>query len=274
MRTLAIEPHEELRPYVLSYRIVEDLTGQYAGEPIWTCPEPVGVLSVNFGRPSFHESGKTHPNVGLLGIQTRVRQWTSQTETLFVMAMLTVPGMLLLFPYVGGDSADNLLDVADVWGDRESQRFSGRFPDKWAPAMMKDAMDTMLLAIIFGNTDRKKIQRLDMYQALVAHQRVDLACEYLGISPRSMQREFRRHLGVSPKQLLSLQRLQHSLKINVGEVPEGHGAGFSDQAHEIRTWRKYLDCTPGHYKEMGRSALATSFNLAIDAPSDQPIFYL
>ena len=274
MRTLALEPHRQLRPYVLSYQIVEDLTGNYVGEPIWTCPEPVGVLTVNFGRPSFHESGKAHPTVGLLGIQTQVRQWRSQTETLFVMAMLTIPGILLLFPHVGGESADNLLDIADFWGDRKTNRFRGRFPDTWDPRAMKMAMDKLLLDYVALDSNWKTLRRLNMYQSLTTHQRIDLASGQLGISSRSMQREFRRHLGVSPKQVLNLQRFQRSLKANVGAVPKNPATGFSDQAHEIRTWRKYLDCTPGHYQAKDRSLIARTFASEIDAGCDQPVFYL
>jgi AraC-like DNA-binding protein len=274
VRTLSLAPHKLLRPYVLSYHIVEDLEGKHAGEPIRTCPEPIGVLSVNFGRPSFHESGKAHPKVALLGIQTRVRQWVSQAETLFVMAMLTVPGIFALFPEVGGESADNLLDIADFWGDKETNRFSGSFPDKWEPDTIKAAMDNILLDATFGDSNRKKVRRLNMYQSLMTHQRIDLACEHLGMSSRSMQREFRQHLGISPKQLLNLQRFQHSLKVNAAGVQESLDTGFSDQAHEIRTWRKYLDCTPGRYKAKGRSIIASSFASKIDVSSDQPVFYL
>ncbi|MEO0855095.1 MAG: AraC family transcriptional regulator, partial [Cyanobacteria bacterium J06648_11] len=66
MRVVAIEPHPHLRPYVLSYRIVEDISGECTGSPIWTCPEPIGILSANFGRCSYHESGEIHPKIGLL----------------------------------------------------------------------------------------------------------------------------------------------------------------------------------------------------------------
>ncbi|NER84128.1 MAG: AraC family transcriptional regulator, partial [Leptolyngbya sp. SIO1D8] len=104
MRIVAIEPHHQLRPYVLSYRIVEDKLGEFAGKPIWTCPEPIGVLSANFGKCSYHESGEIHPKIGLLGVQTRTRQWISQPETSFVMAVLTVSGMMTLFPAIGQDS--------------------------------------------------------------------------------------------------------------------------------------------------------------------------
>lgn len=52
MRIVAIEPHLQLRPYVLSYRIVEDNLGEVAGTPVWTCPEPIGILSANCGKRS------------------------------------------------------------------------------------------------------------------------------------------------------------------------------------------------------------------------------
>ncbi|MEM8857483.1 MAG: AraC family transcriptional regulator [Chloroflexota bacterium] len=272
---MAIEPHHQLRPYVLSYRIVEDKLGEVAGTPIWTCPEPIGVLSANFGKRSYHESGEIHPKVGLLGVQTRTRRWISQPETLFVMAILTIPGMMTLFRDIGQDSADNLLDVAGLWGERKAGEFWRSLPHELRLDDVKSAMDGWLLNLLSAAPVSIRERRLQLHQALTSNKRIDKACEQLGITPRTLQREFQRHLGVSPKQLLNLHRLQRSIRANVEPVFRSPMQEFADQAHEIRAWRRYLSRTPGRYRTENRSVLAEAFTSAAQRVNlDPTIFYL
>ncbi|EKV00196.1 DNA-binding domain-containing protein, AraC-type [Leptolyngbya sp. PCC 7375] len=275
MRILAIAPHPQLRPYVLSYRMVEDKLGEVAGTPIWTCPEPIGVLSANFGKRSYHESGEIHPKVGLLGVQTRTRKWISQPETLFVMAILTVPGMMILFPDIGPDCADNLLDVAGLWGERKAGEFWRCLPHKLHLNDVKSAMDGWLLNLLRAVPVSVVQRRLQLHQVLTSNRRIDIACEQLGITPRSLQREFQRHLGVSPKQVMNLYRLQRSVRANVETISQRPLQDFADQAHEIRAWRRYLSRTPGRYSPENRSMLAETFASSAQGVSlDPTIFYL
>ncbi|MEM8605320.1 MAG: helix-turn-helix domain-containing protein [Cyanobacteria bacterium P01_H01_bin.121] len=275
MQIVAIEPHPQLRPYVLSYRIVEDKLGEYAGTPIWTCPEPVGILSANFGQRSYHESGVMHPKTGLLGLQTCSRQWLPQSETLFVMAILTVPGMMALFPNTGPDTADRLLDVADIWGQRRANEFWHCFPHELHLDAVKSAIDGWLLNL-FNTAPISVSQRcLQLYQVLMSHKRIDTACRQLGITPRTLQREFQRHLGISPKQVLNLQRLQGSVKANLGAASPNLLQEFADQAHAIRTWNRYLSRTPSCYGAEHQSDLARVFAASAQRVSRDPtIFYL
>ncbi|MEM0981568.1 MAG: helix-turn-helix domain-containing protein [Cyanobacteria bacterium P01_H01_bin.58] len=275
MRIVTIEPYPHLRPYVLSYRIVEDIPGDFAGTPIWTCPEPIGVLSANFGKRSFHESGAIHPKVGLLGVQTRTRQWLSQPETSFVMAILTIPGMMTLFPAIGQDSANNLLDVAGLWGERRADQFWRCLPHKLEHDDVKSAMDGWLLAFL-GTAPISTRQRcLQLHQALRSNQRIDTACEQLGITTRTLQREFQRHLGISPKQVMNLYRLQRSVTANVAAVSQSPMQEFADQAHAIRTWRRYLSRTPARYGTEDRSVLAQAFAASAQRVNlDSTLFYL
>ena len=273
MRIVAIAPHHQLRPYVLSYRVVEDQLGEFAGIPIWTCPEPIGVLSANFGKRTYHESGEIHPTVGLLGVQTRARKWISQPETLFVMAILTVPGMMTLFPNIGQESANNLLDLAGLWGEQRAGEFWRCLPQDLHLNDIKSAMDGWLLNLIGAVPVSVRERRLQLYQALMSNQRIDTACEQLGITPRTLQREFQRHLGISPKQVLNLHRLQRSVKANA--TPQESLPEFADQAHEIREWRRYLSRTPGQYRTENRSILAEAFAAAAQQVSlDPTLFYL
>ncbi|NER81292.1 MAG: AraC family transcriptional regulator [Leptolyngbya sp. SIO1D8] len=116
---------------------------------------------------------------------------------------------------------------------------------------------------------------MQLHQALTSNKRIDTACEQLGITPRTLQREFQRHLGISPKQVMNLHRLQRSVRANVETISQSSLQEFADQAHEIRTWRRYLSRTPGRYCTENRSALAKAFASSAQQVSlDPTIFYL
>lgn len=88
---------------------------------------------------------------------------------------------------------------------------------------------------------------------------------------RQLHRLFHRHLGIGPKLLADLERLHSSLR----GVQTGYGdplAGFSDQAHQIRIWRRRLGVTPGTYAGEVRTPMATYFSS--DSNRDGPAFYL
>ncbi|MCZ7171453.1 helix-turn-helix domain-containing protein, partial [Salmonella enterica] len=75
------------------------------------------------------------------------------------------------------------------------------------------------------------------------------------VDRRQLHRWFERHLGLGPKQLMDLERLQSSIQA----VQRGDGdalSGYSDQAHQIRNWRRRLARTPGGYARGGPSPLA------------------
>jgi len=90
------------------------------------------------------------------------------------------------------------------------------------------------------------------------------------VNRRQLNRWFERHLGLGPKQLMDLERLQFSIQA----VQRGEGdalSGYSDQPHKIRSWRRRLAQTPGDYARNGPSPLAEYFGRL---PDDAPAFYL
>jgi transcriptional regulator GlxA family with amidase domain len=76
---------------------------------------------------------------------------------------------------------------------------------------------------------------------------------------------FHRHLGVSPKQLADLERLQSSLK-GVQTGSRDPVQGFADQAHQIRNWRRRLGVTPGAYAHAPHTPMADHFGADSTVP--------
>jgi len=82
--------------------------------------------------------------------------------------------------------------------------------------------------------------------------RVEQLAELAGCSPRTLQRRFRRHLGVSPKWVLARFRLQEAA-LALEQDPDVDLAelavrlGWYDQAHLTNDLRRMLGETPARY---------------------------
>jgi AraC-like DNA-binding protein len=82
--------------------------------------------------------------------------------------------------------------------------------------------------------------------------RVDDICRRYGISPRSLQRLFRRYVGVSPKWVLQRYRL-HEAAARLAEPPPRSWAevatelGYFDQSHFINDFTAAVGLTPAQY---------------------------
>jgi AraC-like DNA-binding protein len=249
-------PSSTLHPYVSGYWRVSDRAGAYRGRPIDTAPRPGAVLTVNIGQPNRSSDGDLTPTLSLLGVQTQARSWRSDFDTDFIMALLTPLGLARLFPGCASGVANSRVDAGSVVGDRAAAALLNEASAR--PDSLVAALDEWLLARL---TAARVTGSIDLFQAasreLANASRVSVAAETLGVTRRHLSRLVREHLGIGPKELLDLHRLDRSLSA-VQAGCEG-GAGFSDQAHQIREWRRRLRTTPGRYARGGRSPLAETF---------------
>jgi AraC-like DNA-binding protein len=69
---------------------------------------------------------------------------------------------------------------------------------------------------------------------------------------------------------MDIERLHSSVRaVQRGEADVM--AGYSDQSHQIRSWRKRLDVTPDSYRRSVRSPMVASFGRSCE---EAPSFYL
>ncbi len=270
MRIVALEPSPAITRDVASYVIVDDRFGAMGHERVRTAPTPNAVLSVNFCHRSRDDRGRVHPQVGLLGLQSSARTWFAGASTLFLMVLLRPPGAIALLDGAGGSTRDELVDFASVFGAAEAATFvdvaervvfggEGSVPiDRW----------------LTGLLDRRAPARtLRAYDHLRQTHRVDAAAAAMGVSARSLERWFRKSLGVGPKELLGLERLERSILAAQGIRTPTTAAGYADQAHEIRTWNRYVGQSPGRYRAQGPSVAGQRLNGALPSEA-RSVFYL
>ncbi|HYE53168.1 MAG TPA: helix-turn-helix domain-containing protein [Azospirillaceae bacterium] len=260
---------------VTGYWFVEDLAGEHRHRPVATAPVAGAILTVNLGRSNAMVGGPVVPRVALTGVQTVGRNWQSCTDTYFVMAMLTLPGLARLFPGAGEWAADTVLDVGALVGDGPARALDAAVSAAWEPRRIAGCVDAWLTSRLARTPVPLEPGR---YAAacgmLAAGEPVEAAARHAAITRRQLHRWTRSHAGVSPKQLADIARLQASL----GALQSRRGdplQGYSDQAHQIRSWKRRLGITPGAYAAQERSVLAESFGRhRADDPEGALPFYL
>ena len=124
------------------------------------------------------------------------------------------------------------------------------------PGIEADVMATRIEAFLLeekGRKVRQESQVLACQEALrdadIAN--VDMLCERVGISRRSLERLCCRHFGFAPKMLLRRQRFLRSLAQftvmggeNWSRALDGQ---YYDQAHFVRDFRAFMGTTPSEY---------------------------
>jgi AraC-like DNA-binding protein len=80
--------------------------------------------------------------------------------------------------------------------------------------------------------------------------RVSSLAAAVGWSSRQLERRFRQQIGPSPKGVAQILRLQRVLGLQEGGLPwteAALAAGFADQPHFDRTFKRMAGCTPSHF---------------------------
>jgi AraC-like DNA-binding protein len=82
--------------------------------------------------------------------------------------------------------------------------------------------------------------------------RLEDICQAAELSPSYLIRTFKQHYGMTPHAYLlnrRIQRSQHWLRQGLDLAEIALAAGFADQAHFQRTFKRQLAATPGQYRD-------------------------
>jgi AraC-like DNA-binding protein len=122
------------------------------------------------------------------------------------------------------------------------------------PAAGMDALEEWFVAVGPVRRDGAGIvdDAVDLIAARTDLTRVDALAADLGVTVRTLQRRFDRHLGVGPKWVLRRCRIQDALGVieSGGEVDWAQlavGLGFADQSHFTNAFTALVGVSPGEY---------------------------
>lgn len=242
--------HPDLSPWIERYWTVR-----------WDLPAGTSYTSTVLTHPSVHlsvESG-TGPRHGYAMPAALLHGVVSRTFTVELTGTGRVFGVKFrpggFGAFTGRDVAsltDRVVPLDDVFGDaaRDLQRDVLAADDDEATRIV-DAFLLERRAV----PDERYEQLLDIVAGMLADRElvtVQAVTERFGVTPRTLQRLFRRYVGVGPKWVLQRFRLHDAqLLLESGEAPDlatlAAELGWSDQAHFSRDFHATVGAPPGRY---------------------------
>jgi AraC-like DNA-binding protein len=151
---------------------------------------------------------------------------------------------------------DQVVSLTDLWG-RDAALLEEQVCQAGDPVQSIAAVEVFLTGRLQNIRPLHPlvavaVQQLRLQQGTTG---VQVLCRQLGIGERQLERLFRQYIGLSPKQFASLVKLQHTLKLLQNKTGTGqltgitYAAGYYDQAHFIREFKKQAGMLPSQYLE-------------------------
>ena len=117
------------------------------------------------------------------------------------------------------------------------------------PAKVKVIEEFLVSRMIAITPDMLVVKALNLIYARNGNIRITELCAQLNTSQSPLEKRFRKVVGASPKKFASVVRLKNMLKGD-GNIPltqRGLDAGFYDQSHFIKEFKRFTGDTPENY---------------------------
>ena len=175
------------------------------------------------------------------------------------------PGLASTFLGVPASELLNCsVPLSDLWGNGKSDRYA-RIADEPSLSARMSAMQTALLERLANSSPVDKATSAAVHWISRHPQaRVEQLSQWLGLSPRQIQRRFVAAVGYGPKlfqSVLRFQRLLHlaasaSVQENLAHLSAE--AGYADQSHMAREVQRFSGRPPSVSLRSASSALRLS----------------
>jgi AraC-like DNA-binding protein len=213
------------------------------------------------GRPPFVQEVLPHPCVNLVfepgaalvhGVKTRLDAHRLEGLGCAVGTKFRPGGFSGLVDRPVAELTDRTLPLPEAFGAEAARELA---PAVDAPPDARIAVVEVFLRRRLRTPDPDAVLAGEVVAALLAagpDARVAAVAAAHGLSPRTLQRLFRRHVGVSPKAVLTRHRQQAAAeRVATGEPPAwaelAQELGYADQAHLTRDFRSATGRPPGRY---------------------------
>jgi AraC-like DNA-binding protein len=243
-------PPPALRPWV---RRLWELDGSASPQRIL----PDGCTDVLFQWQAGGEAMTTR----VVGVMTRalVTELGPRTRVLGIRLQPWAVREVLGIP--GGELRDRAATLEDVWGARGRSLLQA-LANAGAARAQRSLLEAALLRLLLSTSHpppRAVPAAVALLEATPGSLSVRALTREVGWGERRLERAFEAHVGVSPKGLARIFRMQKAVQ-GLDRSSDGDlaaDAGYADQAHLIRDFRALTGLTP---RQLAAERVSDSFN--------------
>lgn len=251
---MQISPPKHLAPFIRHYIFLENKGNDIKNLRLFTDGSAGLILSATMNLYS-HFSEERMPTSFFYGTLNTYKDFYSKGKFSFIAVVFPPYFLNLLLKTSAKEIRNQIISVEDVLKDRLSS-FQEKLFNKTNPRSIIDDLNTFFAKFLSEQVGYD-------YEFVAIIQRYILQCKgsvsssdlerFTGYSERHLERKFNDYMGISPKKYSNIIRLHYFLSlINQGINKENmtvisYHAGYSDQSHLIREFKKSVGLTPGQY---------------------------
>ncbi|PIF32369.1 AraC family transcriptional regulator [Flavobacterium sp. 9] len=195
------------------------------------------------------------PDSFLYGQLNGFKDIYSHDEITLIIVVFQPSGIHQLLGIPANEFLDSIISIDDVFGE------NGLILQEKLSEQNKNQTRIELLNHFFSNLISKKLESnqlivnssLDFIISNKGHFSVAQLVKYTGYTERHLERKFKESIGLNPKKFGNVVRLHHFLKLLKDKPADTnltticYDAGFSDQSHLIKDFRKHTGISPKEY---------------------------
>lgn len=253
MEYRTIEPGEDIAPFVKCYWTLE---GPNEAAPTRQRIVPDGCMEMIFHHGDLFRQYMDErnfiiqPRCFVFGQVTRPLE-IEPTGRVGIFSVRFMPGGFKPFATIPVTEMENrAVPLGELFGE-EAMQLEKRVLSARPSADKIKIIETFLLAklVAKNNIDNIVRESVELLLESKGHPTVDELSDQLGISRRQLERKFSSMIGLSPKQLAKVVRLQATLKmLKDGQFTSLTSAAYEgqyyDQAHFIKDFKEFTGMSP------------------------------
>lgn len=237
----SVSPSAGLRDRVVAIDVIDQVGGQAC-----VLPSTSAVLGLQV-------HGRVEADAGLLsvagvtGIQSGARRYGYVGPTVSLLVRFTPQGASCL-GVPASELADRSVALDELLTPARAREASERLCEASDTAARVKVVEGLLLGLEWAPD--LLVERALQLLGAGPHEGslVAAVARTLGISERQLERRFLARVGITPKRFASLRRFEQAVALARGSASLTEvalAAGYYDQSHFIREFRRFAGATPG-----------------------------
>lgn len=251
---MQISPPKHLAPFIRHYIFLENKGNDIKNLRLFTDGSTGLILSANMHLYS-HLSGEQMPLSFFYGSLNNYKDFYSKGNFSFIAVVFQPYFFNILLKTSAKEIRNQIISVEDVLKNKLTP-FQDRLFYKTDPRIIIDGLNIFFTQFLSEAMDSDYQLVASVQQYILQNKGVvpskDLE-KFTGYSERQLERKFENYMGTSPKAYSNIIRLHYFLSLmKKGNKEESmtlfsYHAGYSDQSHLIREFKKNVGLTPRQY---------------------------
>lgn len=254
---MQVSPSKELSPYIKHYLFLDNTETAVQKFRLFSDGNTGLVFSVKsklISGINKYEIKEYLPASFLYGQLNGFKDLYSENEITLIIVVFQPNGIHQLLGIPAHEFHDSIIPVEDVFDKKITALQESLFDQN--NQIRTELLNSFFSSLIASKTTSNQFLIDHSLNFIIKNKgqfSIKQLVEYTGYTERHLERKFKECIGLNPKKFGNVVRLHHFLKL-LKDKPDDtnltticYDAGFSDQSHLIKDFKKHTGITPTEY---------------------------